>query len=637
MTDPGSGMPRLLINMITRACYSKPFKKRSGWQGMSQTQSSGCAWTFKIRNRPGLFGVSHVKTEKHGQSQAAEFMICYFPRPDEEMVDLINLRAAITVHQPGYIERVRDFISREEMIEPFCTGRMVMELSRDEQSMGFSLESALKKRIVSEDGIKNPDLPGGDYLVPPGGYEADLPCFDLSMDLFSAVCAAATFNLEAPPVYYERLETPGQIISYNCVGEITYTKTGKLPAITETLGYGPPAGLSGLTRGAFGKNSGEKPIRRTVWNKGEPTPGAVADQLWWKANDPENPVLPKDTLRAWDKRPQLIVLTGFLGAGKTSFVKNFVEYHNSRNNFVAVIQNEIGETGLDGKLLESNCNVVEMDEGCVCCTLAGRLSAGISGLMESFGPEVILLETTGLANPFNLLAEIDELSEIVRFDSITTVVDSKNALHALDEYEIACDQVRAADIVILNKTDLVDPERLDSVSKRIRRLNPGALLLETKHGNLNPGLLYNDDIEMGETAGKTQAQASPGNHGTWHIRHACHGEAGIGSIKINFDGPVVKSEFVAALEALPPEILRLKGLVRFNPGQDAQVCQYVGGRVDFSRYDGRYDGSGFVVVIGKHLNPGTLPSVLHDAYHSTERSHDVLHPPVPHPCSCHGH
>jgi len=617
ITTPGKGMPQLLLNMIIRSCYSKSFKKRSGWQGISPTESSCCAWTFKIKIRPGIFGLSHVKTKKHEHSQASEFMICYFPQQDEDLVDLINLRASITVHQPGYIEKVRDFISHEEMIEPFFIGNMVMELLNDEQSLGVCLESALKKRIVSEDGIKIPNLPQVDYIVPPGGYEEDLPCFDVSMDLFSAICAAITFNLEAPPVWYERLEKPGQIISYNCTGKVTYLTTQQLPGITDTLGYGNLSGISRLAMGDSGQKTGEKSIRRTVWHKGEPYPVAVDHMLWWTANDSENTILPKVSLQTLDKRPQFIMLTGFLGSGKTSFVKNFVEYHNSRNNFIAVIQNEIGETGLDGKLLENNCNVVEMDEGCVCCTLAGRLSTGIAGLMENFSPEVILLETTGLANPFNLLAEIDELSEIVRFDSITTVVDCKNALDALGEYEIACDQVRAADIVVLNKIDLADPEKIEAISKRIRLLNPGALLLQTSHGNLNPGLLYNDAIHMGETANQTSSSALPVNHGICQIRHACHGEEGIVSIKINFKGPVNRPEFVSAFEHLPPGILRIKGLLRFNHDGDAEVCQYVGGRLDFSRHDSRFDGPGFVVVIGKNINPETLPELFKDSYHST--------------------
>lgn len=606
MSAPEQGAPQLFINMITRACYSKKFKRLSGWKGMSRTHSSAAAWTFKIKNRPGIYGVSHVRTQKKTDRQVSEFMICYFPGPDEAMLDVMNLGAAMAVHRPGYLETVRDFISQEQMIALFSTGRMHMALGNDEQSLSFSLTAPLKKQIICRDGIKNPDSPQDEYLIAPGGYEENFPGFDVCMDLFSAICAAATFNIEAPPVYYERLEKTGEVISYDAGGQISYLKTNQAPDITLNLGYGHSS--------VWEKNpaaSGKKCLRRSTWRQGKAYPESVAHMFWWQAHDLDDDKLDKSSIQVWDKRPQLIVLTGFLGSGKTSLVQNFVEYHTSRNHFVAVIQNEIGETGLDGKLLENSCNVIEMDEGCVCCTLSGRLFAGVKELMETFTPEAIILETTGLANPFNLLAEIEELNEIVRLDSITTVVDCKNALANLDEYEIARDQIRAADIVIFNKTDLALPNKIDLLGQRVKTLNPRAVTVKTTFGDLNPALLYNDSMKpVPNLAGRPDSTGVfPCVNGSGTL-HVCHQEEGISSIKISFDGPVNRSEFVAALDALPPGILRVKGLVRFSDAHDVEVCQYVGGRIDFSKHDSPYPDTGFVVIIGKHLNALVLPKIL---------------------------
>ena len=150
-----------------------------------------------------------------------------------------------------------------------------------------------------------------------------------------------------------------------------------------------------------------------------------------------------------DERPPLIILTGFLGSGKTSFLQHFIEYQTQRSRFVAVIQNEIGEVGLDGKLLDYT--VTEIDEGCVCCSLAGNLKQAVRGILESFSPDTIILETSGLANPLNLLEEMSELGEVVRFDTTVTLVDVLNLESTLSDYRIAVDQIRAADVIVLNK------------------------------------------------------------------------------------------------------------------------------------------------------------------------------------------
>lgn len=635
-TAPETGMPGLLVNMVTRACYDRIFKRLSGWQGMSMVKSNPAACTFKIKKRPGLFGVCHANSITHGNMHTSEFIICYFPEINETIADHINLSAALTMHRPGYIEKTRDFLSYDHMIDPFTTGHMYMTLDNREEAMLLRLESPSRKRIVSADGIKSPDHANGEYIVPPGGHEEDLPAFEIAMDLFSAVCAAATYNLKSAPVFYRRLEKPGSILSYNSAGNISRIRTERFPDMAETLGYGDISSVNRMIRNNPGETAEDGILRRTVWCGGDDYPPTVADMFWWKAHDPGS-ISPADSPSVCDRRPQFIVLTGFLGSGKTTFASNFVEYHNSRNNFVAVIQNEIGETGLDGKLLGNRCSVVEMDEGCVCCTLSGRLSTGISTIMDRFTPQVILLETTGLANPFNLLAEIDELKETVRFDSVTTIVDCSTALNALDEYKIAYDQVSAADIVIMNKTDLAPPEELRKIEQALRKINPGAFIFNTEFGNLNPGLLYSDDVETGISGADADHAGPMRSPDPGDEPHSCHGDEGIGAVRINFSGPLNRSDFKAVFHNLPPEILRIKGIVHFSDSGTAEVCQYVGGRVDFSRYAGPDQQAGFVIVIGKNINPDKLPGVLSNAYHTGGRSAYVPDRPVFNGCSCSHH
>ena len=125
-----------------------------------------------------------------------------------------------------------------------------------------------------------------------------------------------------------------------------------------------------------------------------------------------------------DHRPGLIVLTGFLGSGKTSLLLEMLEHLRAHDQFVAIIQNEIGATGVDGYLVDGGESALTLDEGCVCCTLAGSLSNGIRRLTQQFQPERIILETSGLANPLNLLQEQDSWADLARLEMVVTVVDA---------------------------------------------------------------------------------------------------------------------------------------------------------------------------------------------------------------------
>ena len=114
--------------------------------------------------------------------------------------------------------------------------------------------------------------------------------------------------------------------------------------------------------------------------------------------------------------------------------------------------------------------------------------------MSDFHPDSIVLETTGMANPFNLLDELAEVEEIVRFDSVITLVDGVNLYRTLASSDIAHDQIRAADIVLLNKTDQLTAKQVEENKVRIARINLHALVFTTAHGDINPALIYNAEL-----------------------------------------------------------------------------------------------------------------------------------------------
>jgi G3E family GTPase len=181
------------------------------------------------------------------------------------------------------------------------------------------------------------------------------------------------------------------------------------------------------------------------------------------------------------------VLTGFLGAGKTTLLNRILTEQHGRK--IAVIENEYGEVGVDNQLvIQSDEEIFEMNNGCICCTVRGDLLRILGRLMKRKDRlDAILIETTGLANPAPVAQTFftdPEMKEQFRLDAIVTVVDAKHiALHLHDSPE-AQKQVAFADVILLNKTDLVSPAELDALEKKIRGINAMAKIHRTKNSEL---------------------------------------------------------------------------------------------------------------------------------------------------------
>jgi G3E family GTPase len=177
------------------------------------------------------------------------------------------------------------------------------------------------------------------------------------------------------------------------------------------------------------------------------------------------------------------VLTGFLGAGKTTLLNRILTERHGKK--YAVIVNEFGEIGIDNDLVvDTDEEVFEMNNGCICCTVRGDLIRILGGLMKRKDKfDAILVETTGLADPSPVVQTFfvdDEVKERTKLDSITTVVDAKHILERLKDAREAAEQIAFADQIVLNKTDLVSPTDLRVVERRIRELNPLAPIHRTE-------------------------------------------------------------------------------------------------------------------------------------------------------------
>ena len=278
-------------------------------------------------------------------------------------------------------------------------------------------------------------------------------------------------------------------------------------------------------------------------------------------------------------------------------MEQFIAYQIQRDRFVAVIQNEIGATGIDGKLLGSdNIAVTEIDEGCVCCTLTGQLKPALQRLCKDFQPDFIVLETTGLANPMNFLDELVALSDIVRIDSVTTVVDGPLWQFSRDLSGVIEPQIRSADLLLLNKVDKMSDETIEDTQACLRSLNPRAPIIPCIRGAINPGLLYSLDPR------DTQPPSIQASRLKTQPDH-CHLQDRIQNHKLVFNKAFSRQKLCEALEtALPRELFRIKGIVFFLDTPDPMLVQFVAGHYEISTFADRWDQEGFLIFIGQDID-----------------------------------
>ncbi|MFY0597708.1 MAG: cobalamin biosynthesis protein CobW [Cognatishimia sp.] len=327
------------------------------------------------------------------------------------------------------------------------------------------------------------------------------------------------------------------------------------------------------------------------------------------------------------------VITGFLGAGKTTLVRHLMT--NPQGKRLAVVVNEFGDVGVDGEILKScaipDCpaeNIMELANGCICCTVADDFIPTIEALMAlDPRPEHIIIETSGLALPKPLLKAFDwpDIRSKITVDGVIALADAEavaagrfatdvaavDAQREADEgldhetplSEVFEDQINCADIILLTKPDLAGPEGVAKAKEVIAKESPRKIaVVEVAEGVVDPRIVLGL-----EAAAEDDIDARPSHHEDHHHHHHDHSHDEFESIVVELTEQTDPAEFAARVERLANEqnILRVKGYVAIEGKPMRLLVQAVGARVrhQFDRPWKPEEGrQGKVVVIAEHDN-----------------------------------
>jgi G3E family GTPase len=325
------------------------------------------------------------------------------------------------------------------------------------------------------------------------------------------------------------------------------------------------------------------------------------------------------------------VLTGYLGAGKTTLLNRILSEPHGKK--YAVIVNEFGEIGIDNDLIvNADEEIFEMNNGCICCTVRGDLVRIIDGLMRRKGKfDAIIVETTGLADPAPVAQTFfmdENVGAKARLDAVVTVADAKWLKDRLKDAPEAKNQIAFADVILLNKTDLVSKDELADVEGRIRAINPYAKVHKTERSKIaidqvldrnafdldrileiEPDFLEGED-EHDHDHDHDHDHHHGHDHGHEHHHHGLkhYHDEDMQSVALKTDRPLNPDKFFPWIQKLVaedgPKILRCKGILNFKDDPDRFVFQGVHMILDGDHQRPWKDGEARdsrVVFIGREL------------------------------------
>jgi G3E family GTPase len=272
------------------------------------------------------------------------------------------------------------------------------------------------------------------------------------------------------------------------------------------------------------------------------------------------------------------ILTGFLGAGKTTLLNRILKEDHGHK--IAVIENEFGESGVDGEILErTEEQIVEMNNGCICCTVRGDLIRILGDLKEKRDQgklkfDRVVIETTGMADPGPVAQTFftdEEIGNYYLLDSILTVVDAKHAPKQLDEFHEAQEQVGFADRILLSKTDLTEEKDTELLIKRIKKMNPRAPIKKVHFGEAK----ITEILDIRGFNLNAVLELDPEFLTDSHHEHHDEVESFVFKSDKPFDGAKLEQFLSGMIQVYGPDLLRYKGVLWMKGKKERVVFQGV--------------------------------------------------------------
>lgn len=266
-----------------------------------------------------------------------------------------------------------------------------------------------------------------------------------------------------------------------------------------------------------------------------------------------------------------LVVSGFLGAGKTTLVKHLIADAQRQGLKLAVISNEFGELGIDRALLqeEGGPGYVELEGGCVCCQLSGELLNTLQNLWETIRPDRVVVETSGVALPFETLLTFwrEPVTEWVGESLAVVVVNAEQVAQERDLEGTFEQQVSSADLLVLNKIDLVSPDSFERLETLLKDMAPGAPLIRSIQGQVDSTVVFPALPVQGTSSNSTRKpELLPHTHEEFEAQ------------ELSFPDNITPEQLIKQLQ--PLQALRIKGIV--NTTEGLKLVQGVGPRVDLS-------------------------------------------------------
>ncbi|MEF3303746.1 CobW family GTP-binding protein [Paenibacillus sp. GYB003] len=322
------------------------------------------------------------------------------------------------------------------------------------------------------------------------------------------------------------------------------------------------------------------------------------------------------------------LLSGFLGSGKTTLLKRWLEKANGQGRKPAVIMNELGDVNLDGIQLGGQVHMAEMLGGCICCTVRGDLGYEMMKLIDEHEPDLLLIESTGAANPLDIIDAVGDASMLKRVElkQVVTVADAHHLQAQLEKgkgptFRLMKEQLRCATIVLVNKIDLVTEAQADELETAIRDWNPFATLVRTVSAQVDIGLLEGGGAEQADrpSVGPERSCGCGDEcaHANEHDRRDGHGHADphhthshVMAYTAYFDRPVDSESFEAMMGGLPDDIYRAKGILSFTDTSSRFMFQYAYKQLDLMKIDPQGEVPDVAVFIGEHFDKAKLAEAI---------------------------